>query len=58
MGETESAGALEQGLAQALARAGMAAPEGITRLTGGATMESWRFSSGSEDYVLRRRSAA
>ena len=54
MGETESAGALEQGLAQALARAGMAAPEGITRLTGGATMESWRFTSGDGDYVLRR----
>lgn len=54
MGETESAGALEQGLAQALARAGMAAPEGITRLTGGATMESWRFASGDGDYVLRR----
>jgi len=54
MGETESAGALEQGLAQALARAGMAAPEGITRLTGGATMESWRFASGGGDYVLRR----
>jgi aminoglycoside phosphotransferase (APT) family kinase protein len=54
MGETESAGALEQGLAQALARAGMAAPEGITRLTGGATMESWRFASGDGEYVLRR----
>ena len=54
MGETESAGALEQGLAQALARAGMAAPEGITRLTGGATMESWRFASGGGEYVLRR----
>ncbi|UYH54353.1 phosphotransferase family protein [Qipengyuania sp. SS22] len=54
MGETESAGALEQGLAQALARVGMAAPEGITRLTGGATMESWRFASGGGDYVLRR----
>ena len=54
MGEAESAGTLEQGLAQALARAGMAAPEGITRLTGGATMESWRFASGDGDYVLRR----
>ncbi len=54
MGEIESAGALEQGLAKALARAGMAAPEGVRRLTGGATMESWRFSSGGEDFVLRR----
>ncbi|GAA4641642.1 hypothetical protein GCM10023115_01130 [Pontixanthobacter gangjinensis] len=25
-----------------------------TRLTGGATMESWRFGFGGEDYVLRR----
>ncbi|KWV93935.1 tyrosine protein kinase [Erythrobacter sp. AP23] len=54
MGEIESAEALEQGLARALARAGRQAPEGLRRLTGGATMESWRFSSGGEDYVLRR----
>ncbi|WP_370034634.1 phosphotransferase [Qipengyuania mesophila] len=54
MGETESAGALDQGLARALARAGLTAPEGLRRLTGGATMESWRFSSGAEDFVLRR----
>lgn len=45
---------LSQGLAKALARAGMPAPEGLHRLTGGATMESWRFSSGGEDFVLRR----
>lgn len=54
MGDTESAGALEQGLARALAREGMAAPIGLRRLTGGATMESWRFASGGEDFVLRR----
>lgn len=54
MGETESAGALDQGLARALGRAGLAAPVGLRRLTGGATMESWRFSSGAEDFVLRR----
>ncbi|MEP3049922.1 MAG: phosphotransferase [Erythrobacter sp.] len=46
--------ALQAGLTQALARAGMAAPSGLHRLTGGATMESWRFTSGAEDYVLRR----
>ncbi|MFZ9395032.1 MAG: phosphotransferase family protein [Erythrobacter sp.] len=45
---------IEQGLARALARVGLGAPSGLARLTGGATMESWRFSSGGEDYVLRR----
>ncbi|MEE4338701.1 phosphotransferase [Erythrobacter sp.] len=45
---------LSEGLAKALARAGMEAPDGLRRLTGGATMESWRFSSGAEDFVLRR----
>ncbi len=54
MGEIESAGALEQGLAKALARVGMDTAEGLRRLTGGATMESWRFASGGKDYVLRR----
>ena len=54
MGEIESAEALEQGLAKALNRAGLPAPERLHRLTGGATMESWRFSSGGGDYVLRR----
>ena len=42
------------GLARVMTRAGLAAPEQLTRLTGGATMESWRFTSGSSDYVLRR----
>ena len=54
MGDTESAAAFEQGLANALGRAGLPAPEGVRRLTGGATMESWRFASGGEDFVLRR----
>ena len=54
MGEIDGASALEPGLAKALARAGLAAPEGLRRLTGGATMESWFFSSGAEDFVLRR----
>ena len=27
---------------------------GLARLTGGATMESWRFACDREDYVLRR----
>lgn len=54
MGENESADALDQGLGIALARVGLAAPTGLTRLTGGATMESWRFSSGDESFVLRR----
>ncbi len=45
---------LVDGLARACKRAGLGAPEGLNRLTGGATMESWRFSSADEDYVLRR----
>lgn len=32
----------------------MQPPEGLMRLTGGATMESWRFEAGGEAYVLRR----
>lgn len=45
---------LSVGLAKALDRAGMGEPEGLHRLTGGATMESWRFTSRGEDFVLRR----
>ncbi len=49
-----SADELMEGLARACARAGMGAPAGLERLTGGATMESWRFSSVGSSYVLRR----
>ncbi len=42
------------GLARACARAELGAPEGLHRLTGGATMESWRFACGADDFVLRR----
>ena len=49
-----SADKLMEGLAQVCARAGMGAPSGLERLTGGATMESWRFEAGGEGYVLRR----
>lgn len=46
---------LSAGLARVCARAGLGAlscePQ---RLTGGAVMESWRFSAGDCDYVLRR----
>lgn len=45
---------LQAGLAKSCARAGLAAPEGLERLTGGATMESWRFSAGGETFILRR----
>lgn len=51
---TEGASALRAGLAAALARAGLGEPRELVRLTGGATMESWRFSAGGSDYVLRR----
>ena len=45
---------LEAGLERALARAGLAYPERLERLTGGANMESWRFEAGGESFVLRR----
>ena len=45
---------LLEGLAKVCARAGLDAPVGLTRLTGGATMESWHFSSGGGGFVLRR----
>ena len=54
MGESDSANALTSGLEKALARVGLGAPEELTRLTGGATMESWRFEADRRAYVLRR----
>lgn len=54
MGETSDSGELRAGLARALARVGLPPPGELTRLTGGATMESWRFESGEGAYVLRR----
>ncbi|MFM5924409.1 MAG: phosphotransferase [Novosphingobium sp.] len=45
---------LPEGLAMALSRIGLASPEGLERLSGGANMESWRFSSGGQICVLRR----
>lgn len=49
---------LTQGLARALARIGLPAPQGLERLSGGANMESWRFSAGAETCVLRRAPSA
>ena len=49
---------LTQGLARALARIGLPAPQGLERLSGGANMESWRFSAGAEICVLRRAPSA
>lgn len=45
---------LAQGLTSALARIGLPAPDGLERLSGGANMESWRFSAGDAVCVLRR----
>ncbi|EAQ28862.1 Tyrosine protein kinase:Aminoglycoside phosphotransferase [Erythrobacter sp. NAP1] len=49
---------LIEGLARVCARAGLSSPSALTRLTGGATMESWRFEAGPEGesaaFVLRR----
>lgn len=42
------------GLRLCCSRAGLGAPSGLARLTGGATMESWRFAAGGNAYVLRR----
>jgi aminoglycoside phosphotransferase (APT) family kinase protein len=45
---------LDQGLTSALARIGLPAPSGLERLSGGANMESWRFTAGDAVCVLRR----
>ena len=42
------------GLERAMARIGLPAPSGLERLSGGASMESWRFAAGTETCVLRR----
>ncbi|ABC64962.1 phosphotransferase [Erythrobacter litoralis] len=54
MGENITTDALAEGLARAMARTGRGRPDGLRRLTGGATMESWRFSADGEGFVLRR----
>ena len=42
------------GLTAALARVGLPPPAALERLSGGANMESWRFSAGDAVCVLRR----
>ncbi|MBX7533738.1 phosphotransferase family protein [Qipengyuania sp. 1XM1-15A] len=54
MGESDGASRLHDGLERALGRVSLGAPEKLARLTGGATMESWRFEAGGEAFVLRR----
>lgn len=56
--EAEGNAVMRAGLAAALARAGIGAPGELVRLTGGATMESWRFSADGSEYVLRRAPSA
>ena len=46
------------GLARALRRVGLPGPVGLERLSGGANMESSRFSAGAEVLVLRRAPSA
>ena len=60
MGETASNPfvALGEGLAAALARGGLPAQHGLERLSGGASMESWRFFAGDQPLVLRRAPSA
>ncbi|MCK0129455.1 phosphotransferase [Erythrobacter sp. F6033] len=45
---------LLDGLGRVMACAGLTAPSDLVRLTGGATMESWRFECGDDAFVLRR----
>ncbi|MEO1968761.1 MAG: phosphotransferase [Sphingomonadaceae bacterium] len=54
MTQGKDAGDLSHGLARALTRVELSEPTDLKRLTGGATMESWRFSAHGEDFVLRR----
>ncbi|MDG5748319.1 phosphotransferase [Qipengyuania sp. XHP0207] len=54
MGTEETRSAIAAGLERALARVGQGVPHDLSRLTGGATMESWRFSADGSDFVLRR----
>ena len=49
---------LAAGLARALTRAGLPPPSGLERLSGGASMESWRFTAGDAALVLRRAPSA
>ncbi|MDE2410654.1 MAG: phosphotransferase family protein [Sphingomonadales bacterium] len=49
---------MASGLARALARIGLPAPQGLERLSGGANMESWRFAAGVETLILRRAPSA
>ena len=53
MGENDDASRLQAGLNRALGRAGLGGAGGLVRLTGGATMESWRFSAEGQNFVLR-----
>lgn len=45
---------LQAGLTRALARVGLPAPSALERLSGGANMESSRFTAGTETCILRR----
>lgn len=54
MGENQQNRELATGIGYAMARTGRGQPDGLRRLTGGATMESWYFTVGREAFVLRR----
>ncbi|HVR90632.1 MAG TPA: phosphotransferase family protein [Novosphingobium sp.] len=55
---SDSTNSLAGGLGRALSRAGMLHPTALERLSGGANMESWRFSAGGQPLVLRRAPSA
>ena len=52
--QTNTLEALATGLAIALARIALPPPTALERLSGGANMESWRFTAGDQACVLRR----
>jgi aminoglycoside phosphotransferase (APT) family kinase protein len=56
--DRRSARHVEEGLRTAMGRAGGGEIVALTRLSGGANMESWSFDCGGEGYVLRRAPSA
>ncbi|MFM5885490.1 MAG: phosphotransferase [Novosphingobium sp.] len=49
---------LATGLTRVLDRAGLPPPSALERLSGGANMESWRFTAGDHTLILRRAPSA
>ncbi|MBV9995736.1 MAG: phosphotransferase family protein [Caulobacteraceae bacterium] len=56
--DPQSTSRVREGLARAMARLGAGEVTALTRLSGGANMESWSFDWGGGGYVLRRAPSA